>query len=760
MKNDYEIQWKQLNEFQWAAVTDDSPACVVKANVGSGKTTVLINKILYLHTQKQVPLRDMTVLTFTNKAAGEIRQRLLLAEPELNGDDLTGFGTFHSVAMNLLKTRLPVENAGWTKDFMVMTPDEEVELALRIAKRDKLKIKYKNRLKKRLEMEYEAYTQGQAQSRYKDDQLFSLFAALKAEKQRQDKMTFSDLIEVSTALLQEYEPKPAWIIVDEVQDSDHRQIEFITALMGTGTKLFAVGDPNQVIYSWRGSMETMFYYLKRQFQAKELTLPINYRSSQTILEAAGRFLQFGNEVAGNRDGGQPIRVRNHYDPFQEAQYLAQRVKELHQSGMDYGDMAIFYRLQSQSEIIEKVFDNEGVPYAVTMKKTIQDIPVLDWFVKVLRYSCNPKDTYAADVVLNHPRYGGSQRSGSSHRGGISQHSDGSQLYGVSQLLDRMLDFNNRFASTSIPAPEDIYSYFALDDHLKPNSATYGEDRAMVLDFCGRLTEYARENPGDGSFPTCSLSTCNLSARSFSARSFSAQTARFLSPSALYGIEILTSDENPGKDKVRLMTLHASKGLEFSCVFIIGVNQGLIPLTGKSFEAEEEERRLFFVGMTRARELLELSYYTNPEQPRTAGGPGRYLNMLPRHLLDWDGGGSPQERQANLQQLRQAVRQEQRQVKAQPQTEVLTQTKALQQTEVLTQTEGLRQGAPHPSTDQLLEGKSHPQAISPPQSPRRARHPKYGIGTLISENEMTLEVDFPGYGKKEFLKAFSEVELLD
>lgn len=748
MKNDYEKQWKQLNEFQWAAVIDDSPACVVNANVGSGKTTVLINKILYLHEKKQVPIRDMTVLTFTNKAAGEIRERLLQAEPELNEDDLAGFGTFHSVAMNLLKTRLPVENAGWTKDFMVMTPDEEVELALRIAKRDKLKIKFKNRLKKRLEQEYKAYGQGHPQSRYKDD-LFPLFSALKAEKQRQDKMTFSDLIEVSTAILTKYEPKPAWIIVDEVQDSDRRQIEFITALKGTGTKLFAVGDPNQVIYSWRGSMETMFYYLKRQFQARELTLPINYRSSQTILEAAGRFLQFGNGVAGSRDGGRPIRVRNHYDPFQEAQYLTQRIKELHQYGMDgrqgaetqgessgakaldygekttdsvdkaldYGDIAIFYRLQSQSEIIKKVFDNEGIPYAVTIKKTIQDIPVLDWFVKVLRFSCNPKDAYAADVVLNHPRYGSLQRGGGS------------------QLHDRMLGFNRTFDSMSIPAPEDIYTYFALDDHLKPNSAAYMEDRAMVLDFCGRLTEYARENPGSGSFST--------------------QAAQFLSASALYGVEILRSDENPGKDKVRLMTLHASKGLEFPCVFIIGVNQGLIPLTGKSFEEEEEERRLFFVGMTRAKELLELSYYTNPEQPRTAGGPGRYLNMLPRHLLDWDEGGSPEERQANLQQLRNAVRVEQRQTKTQRQTEGLRQN--TEQRQGASQRQAATQ---HHAGTQLPETSPPVNDSSSRQPPRRARHPKYGIGTLIAENEMTIEVEFPGYGQKEFLRAFGEVELLD
>ena len=142
-----------LNEYQRAAVLDESPACVVNANVGSGKTTVLIEKILYLHQENQVPLEQMVVLTFTNKAADEITERLMRREPQITSEQVRGFGTFHSVALRLLKNRLPVEKAGWTKEFTVMDPDEETDLALNIIAEQGLKVKYRNRLKKRLEQE-------------------------------------------------------------------------------------------------------------------------------------------------------------------------------------------------------------------------------------------------------------------------------------------------------------------------------------------------------------------------------------------------------------------------------------------------------------------------------------------------------------------------------------------------------------------------------------------------------------------------------
>lgn len=682
------IKLEQLNEFQREAVLDESPALLVKANVGSGKTTVLIAKILYLFEEQRAPLKEMAVLTFTNKAAWEIKDRLLALKPDLTKEDLSGFGTFHSVAMSLLKERLPIERTGWTRDFVIITPEEEQGLALRLIKEKKLKIKYKNRLLKRMETEIFDFCAGKETSRYQDD-LFLLFSLLEEEKKRENKMSFRDLIQVSTKLLGEGNCTFSWVIVDEVQDSDKEQVEFLTAFMGEHTRFFAVGDPNQLIYSWRGSVETVFYLLKDRFSARELSLPVNYRSSDVILKASRRFLQFGCDLVGSHPKGELIRVCNHYDPFQEAEYLSERVKSLQKTGIAYGDIAVFYRLKNQSEVLEKVFLREGIPFSVTQKKTVKDIPVLDWFRHVLLFSVNPKDLFAKETVLSHPVYGETIKKGESI------------LYG------QMEGFLERFSGKDLECltAEEIYAYFKLDTYLHPNRASYPEDQSYVLKFCQRLIDFCRENREE----------------------FATGTREFLCSSALYGTAILKTEENPGREKVRLMTIHASKGLEFPYVFIIGVNQGIIPLKGQGFEGEEEERRLFFVGLTRAMEHLELSYYTNPGLPGTEGGPGRYLQMLPEDLLDWEGRRTEEEKRANLKMLTRAVREN-------------------------------RNGDAAPD---LKETVYPDAALTMPETekPRKARHPKYGLGTLVGENELTVEVDFPSYGRKEFLKAFGEVEIL-
>ena len=270
----------ELNEYQKAAVLDESPVCLVRANVGSGKTTVLIEKIRYFHEKKGAPLERMTILTFTNKAADEIGQRL-----QESGNNI---GTFHSVAFHLLQEELPLEELGYAKEFEVCLPEEELQLAEQLIAEQKLKIKYKNRLQKRLE---EFYAKGKTKD-YKDDFL-KLAELLTKEKKRQNKMSYEDLLKNTVLLLKRHPEfkRPAWIIIDEIQDCDERQLEMIQELKGPETRIFAVGDPNQVIYSWRGSVFNIFYRLKALYQAKELSLPVNYRSSGTILIAASRFLE-------------------------------------------------------------------------------------------------------------------------------------------------------------------------------------------------------------------------------------------------------------------------------------------------------------------------------------------------------------------------------------------------------------------------------------------------------------------------------------
>ena len=725
-------EFYRLNEYQKTAVLDESPACVVNANVGSGKTTVLIGKILYLHLDRNVPLEKMTVLTFTNKAADEIVERLRKIKPDIAPDQVQGFGTFHSVALRMLKNSLPVEEAGWTKEFTVMDPDEETDLAMKIIQEHGLKVKYKNRLKKRLEQEYQNWLAGKAESRYRDD-LYRLYPLLEEEKKRQNKMSFADLLRVSTELLRlkNAEPGgehseedsdrssgPAWILVDEVQDSDALQLEFLDSLRGKGcetkdnpaekpAKIFAVGDPNQVIYSWRGTGDNMFYLIKHRFGAKELTLPVNYRSNASILAAANRFLQFGNRIQGIREEEQRITVRNHYDPFQEAEYLAEKIQTLHRNGKSYREIAVFYRLQSQSGILEKVFDRYGIPYELSVKKTLKDIPVLDWLVKVLRVSVNPADTQMAAEVLADPGYG------------------------EESMYLRMTEFSVETGKRESVSAGELFAYFGLREALHPSSAGYQEDERLVMDFLEKM-----------------CASCNKEMESGQGN-FTAAVREFINSSALYGMKTDAGEKAPGDisecegagpepdekdreaspDKVNLMTLHASKGLEFDTVFIIGVNQGMIPLRCKDFEQEEEERRLFFVGITRAENNLELSWYTNPGEPGAVGEPSRYLRMIPEQLLNREGSGKTESERSGESEGGDGRKSDLHQLRKQVQEQIRLKRESVQKKE------------------------KEPKVI-------RVRHRKYGEGILISEDDMMIEAEFRGYGRKKFLKAFGEVEVLD
>ncbi len=743
-KENYTQQLQRLNEYQKAAVFDESSACLVNANVGSGKTTVLITKVMYLHYEKQIPYEQMVVLTFTNKAADEIKERLYALEPEITEEQLWGFGTFHSVCLTMLKKMLPVEKLGYTKEFMVMDPDEELGMAEQLILTYQLKIKYKNRLKKRLE---------QKNSKYQDD-IEKLKALLKEEKRRQDKMTFDELLEntcklvkmsaekMDSAEIEEASKKNAnlqdnentglhdisWIIVDEVQDSDEKQLELIDCLKKPQTCFFAVGDPNQVIYSWRGSAFHIFYQLKTKYQATELTLPVNYRSSSEILAVARCFMQQGGTLQGGRESGEKIQIRNMYDPFQEADYLAGRIRELHASGLPYREIAVFYRLQNQSEIFEHVFEKEGIPFEVSLKKTVKDIPVLDWLIKVLRFSVNPKDKSSGIAVLADKRYGRGMSVKEAEKTidslceirKMQIETPQSEKQKIkSDIRRQMRGFSQEYFNARSATAEDLWNYLSLEDHLHPTTALYVEDRTYVMDFLERMTTYQKEQQ----------------------KNVVEGFSEFLNMASLYGMNILKKEIHNENDTVKLMTLHASKGLEFSHVFITGVNYGLIPLQTKSFEEEEEEQRLFFVGITRAKEHLELSYYTSPGQYRAASGPSRYLRMIPGNLIE----GQEKDRESPATHLQDLKRQ-------------ILAARTNQSEHIELQEAGKISECKNPSANTGTKNLSLEDDMVTTQK-RRVRHPKYGTGSVVREDDMMITVDFDDYGEKELMKMFGGLEEL-
>lgn len=745
----------KLNPHQKEAVLDESPACLVNANVGSGKTTVLTAKVRYLCEQKGVAPKDLMVLTFTNKAANEIRERL---------ENLTGkeedlwFGTFHSVALRMLQTILPVEELGYTKEFQVCIPEEEMQMAQQLITEQNLQIKYKNRLKKRLDQSRQK--SGRKPKDYGDD-FERLCTLLEEEKKKQNKMTYEELILHTGQLLQSHPeiPRPLWLIIDEVQDCDQSQLDLLDSLMGKDSHLFAVGDPNQVIYSWRGSAFQIFFQLKNRYQAMELSLPINYRSSGIILSAARRFLQNGSTLEGIKSEGGKVQIRKQYDPFQEAEDLAARIRELHMQGIPYHEIGILYRLQNQSALLEQVLTRNGIPVHVAVKEKMEDIPVVQWFFHVLRFCVNHSDTTSGVEALCNKTYGEGWTTKKALQKIRRWETDGT-LPKNSPLFSGMVNVQEGVFVTE--ETDQLWEMFSLDRYLMPSRAGYREDKVRIMGIFagirekGSVREFLNDVALYGIPLLYSVGKTNPVAENQITEDLTtncSNTEDFDGKEQTYiGIAKKEKFREEAEDAVQLMTLHASKGLEFTCVFIIGVNDGLLPLRGTGFEQEEEERRLFFVGMTRAKEQLELSYYTSPDGYGILPGPGKYLKMFPKDLIE--GLDEPKYAEGSAAEHLQAMKWQILQAREE---------RTLQMPEEDFRTISPEIDVEKPDTDPCRHEEkeenpaksatNHTDAVSAANQPRVA-HEKYGVGTVISENEDTITIRFDDYGEKELLKMFT------
>lgn len=403
--------------------------------------------------------------------------------------------------------------------------------------------------------------------------------------------------------------------------------------------------------------------------------------------------------------------------------MADRIRELHRLGIHFGEIAVFYRLQSQSKVLEDVFSKNEIPYEVAVKAGIHEIPVLEWLLRLLRFLADPSDRAAAVFVLSSREYGVgisakkaeklAEESGVGVPGRKEEY--GTEKASVPGLFARMAAFARNGAE--IKDTNAFYEYFDLDCSLKPNAASYGEDKSNVQYFLDRMFEF--------------MKTKELQ--------FPEGLREFLNSAALYGTsrELLPEADCAGEPRVNMMTLHASKGLEFSHVFIIGVNYGLIPLRTKEPDGEDEERRLFFVGITRARNYLELSWYTNPDTFGVVAGESqsRYIRMIPSGLVQ---GPGPEARTAaaSLQELRRQVQM------AKEHGEKMVESEDVEQEKQMKELEEKIPDSETASADILV------------------RHETYGCGKVVEEDDTMITVEFDGYGKKEFIKAFSCLEILN
>lgn len=353
---------RKLDSAQLAAVLSEDAAALVRAPVGSGKTTVLVHKLLYLHYVQGVPLREMALLTFTNRAAHEFRSRIeALAEGTLSDEDFWLTGTFHSVARTLLARALPVETLGYRPDFSVLDEDAVTPLLDVLIKRHKLRVGRRQTLRKRLRLAE------------KEGELARLATLLLDEKRAQNAMDFDDLIDHATALLSAAQSSPLpslpprYLLLDEMQDCEPRELAFLHALRGPETRFFGVGDPHQAIYGFRGSAPEVFTRAETELGCRSYALPVNYRSTRTIVDGARAVLGLqraaGGAVRAVRGGGARIVIRRHHDPLAESLYLAERLSRLHAEGASWGELAILYRLRSQAEPIREALRARDIPCA-------------------------------------------------------------------------------------------------------------------------------------------------------------------------------------------------------------------------------------------------------------------------------------------------------------------------------------------------------------------------------------------------------------
>jgi superfamily I DNA/RNA helicase len=356
-----------LDPAQQAAVLTDDPSTLVWAQVGSGKTTVLVHRALHLHLVGGVPLDRIAILTFTTRAADELRVRLdeLVGRPTTT-DERWLVGTFHAVALALLRRVLPLAPVGHRPDFTVLDEDAVLALVDELAAAHRLRLGPRRRLRDRMRAARAARA---ASAGGVDAGDLAQLAALLAEAKRaRNAMDFDDLIDHATSLLAATDvARPRWILVDELQDCEPRELELVRRLRGPDTGFFGVGDPRQSIYGWRGGAPDGFARAAVALGCVVHELPASYRSTRTILDGARAVLGAqpggGGELVGVRPAGAPIVVRRHHDPVAEASNLAARLHALRADGVPAAELAVLCRLRAQVDALARALTDLGVACA-------------------------------------------------------------------------------------------------------------------------------------------------------------------------------------------------------------------------------------------------------------------------------------------------------------------------------------------------------------------------------------------------------------
>lgn len=659
-----------LNPQQQAAVEHIGAPLLVVAGAGSGKTRVLTRRIAYLLAERGVAPYEVLAITFTNKAAGEMKERVA----ELVGDRARSMwvSTFHSACVRIL--RQEAVRLGYTNSFTIYDSSDSQKLLSHIMKDMNLDAKrYAPRAVQALISAAKNELQGPADYQLQaTDHFAQIVAEVYALYQRRltsaNAMDFDDLIGKTVELFQRFpEAKARYrsrfrhILVDEYQDTNHAQYILIKELVGTQfdgypvAELCVVGDADQSIYAFRGANIRNILQFEADYQnARTILLEQNYRSTQNILSAA-------NSVIGNNEGrkeknlwadsGAGAKITGYLAESEqdEASYIAGEIKRLHSEGISApGETAVFYRTNAQSRAFEEAFLRAPLPYKVIGGLRFYERKEVKDFLAYLRIIVNPQDEVSVRRVINTPKRGIGDRALDL----VDEYAKGNDVSFWIALTKW-----NEIPELAARSGGAIRDFVALIDSL----ATLNEAKVQpssiaqaVLEQSGLLTELQKSDDPQDESRIENMEELVAVAIEYETGEVDEgeeiSLMGFLEDVAL----VADSDQIPdGEDHggvVTLMTLHTAKGLEFPTVFLTGMEEGIFPHSrtlGDKNEVEEE-RRLAYVGLTRARERLYLSRseYRSSWGSPTYNPASRFLTEIPEELIEWNehsstsyGGGS-------------------------------------------------------------------------------------------------------------------------
>lgn len=633
-----------LNDAQRQAVTSPVGHMMVLAGAGSGKTRVLVHRIAWLVRVAHVPSQQILAVTFTNKAANEMRGRIESLVP--GSTHAMWVGTFHGLAHRLLRAHY--QQADLPASFQILDSDDQHRLIRQILKNNQYdEVRWPPKevqsfINRQKDDGLRSHRVSVASADRYTSSLVEIYRLYEQACQQFALLDFAELLlrafelwDKNPDLLQHYQSRFPHILVDEFQDTNLIQYMWLKQLVGQTGHMMIVGDDDQSIYGWRGAQIKNIQRFNKDFPGEVIRLEQNYRSSAVILEAANALIGHNTERMGKSlwtsgDRGDLISLYAAFNEIDEARFIAERIKSWVDEGGRFSDIVVLYRSNAQSRILEETLVQMAIPYRIYGGLRFFERAEIKDALGYLRLLSNRDDDTAFERIVNTPARGLGERT-------LQLLRDHAQSSGISLWQSSKELLANH--ALSARATNALAEFLKLIDHIASLAAGLNltEQTECVLRESG-LREALQQERGE----RMQVKLENLAELVSAAQQFSSQLPaeelhlalpHFL---AHVTLEAGEQESDVGSDSIQLMTLHAAKGLEFPLVFLSGLEDGLFPhrMAQESPGRAEEERRLCYVGMTRAMKKLYLTY---AEKRRLHGQekylpPSRFIREIPSDLI--------------------------------------------------------------------------------------------------------------------------------